>query len=181
MRREGGYGNVLGVVMRDPKTARGFHDNLDVCKGSSFGTNFTLAIPHVQLASGATGTRTSATSTACRGMSSGSAWGLEDAGEIVGNIRSALEEAEKGGRGKRSMTRQSYGIENPESSREAGGAVYIVDAWGADIREKDLLFGGDITLIVAGAVLTAWRTTSSVSYTRQELTVLFSIKGFRVA
>ncbi|KAM5364357.1 hypothetical protein ACJZ2D_011554 [Fusarium nematophilum] len=49
-RQEGGYGNVLSVVFHNPDSAQRFYDSLDVCKGSSFGTNFTLAIPYVQLA-----------------------------------------------------------------------------------------------------------------------------------
>lgn len=50
MRHNGGYGNVFSIVFHDPRTAEYFYDVLDVCKGSSFGTNFTLVIPYVQLA-----------------------------------------------------------------------------------------------------------------------------------
>ncbi|RFN43580.1 cys/met metabolism, pyridoxal phosphate-dependent enzyme [Fusarium flagelliforme] len=49
-RINGGYGNILSVVFHCPEAARVFYDTLDVCKGSSFGTNFTLVIPYVQLA-----------------------------------------------------------------------------------------------------------------------------------
>ncbi|XEV01775.1 hypothetical protein FSHL1_007062 [Fusarium sambucinum] len=49
-RKNGGYGNILSVVFHCPESARIFYDTLDVCKGSSFGTNFTLVIPYVQLA-----------------------------------------------------------------------------------------------------------------------------------
>lgn len=49
-RQKGGYGNVLSIVFHNTLSARRFYDTLDVCKGSSFGTNFTLAIPYVQLA-----------------------------------------------------------------------------------------------------------------------------------
>ncbi|KAG5795824.1 hypothetical protein H9Q69_005147 [Fusarium xylarioides] len=49
-RPNGGYGNVFSVVFRNRGSAEHFYDNLDICKGSSFGTNFTLAIPFVQLA-----------------------------------------------------------------------------------------------------------------------------------
>ncbi|KAH7178207.1 pyridoxal phosphate-dependent transferase [Fusarium sp. MPI-SDFR-AT-0072] len=49
-RKNGGYGNVFSVVFHNPESAQHFYDSLDVCKGSSFGTNFTLAIPFVQLA-----------------------------------------------------------------------------------------------------------------------------------
>ncbi|KAG4431945.1 hypothetical protein IFR05_012564 [Cadophora sp. M221] len=92
MRREGGYGNVLSVVFRSPDFARRFYDSLDVCKGSSFGTNFTLAVPYVQLA--------------CYWKQDQCekyglprhiiriSVGLEDSKEIVDRIESALEEAD---------------------------------------------------------------------------------------
>ncbi|KAF5540817.1 cystathionine gamma-synthase [Fusarium mexicanum] len=48
-RRDGGYGNVFSLVFRNRGTAEHFYDNLDICKGASFGTNFTIAIPFVQL------------------------------------------------------------------------------------------------------------------------------------
>lgn len=50
MRENGSYGNVFSIVFHHPQTAEYFYNNLDVCKGSSFGTNFTLVIPYVQLA-----------------------------------------------------------------------------------------------------------------------------------
>jgi cystathionine gamma-synthase len=51
LRREGGgYGNVLSIIFHNPASAEYFYNVLDVCKGSSFGTNFTLVIPYVQLA-----------------------------------------------------------------------------------------------------------------------------------
>lgn len=50
MRKDGGYGNVLSIVFHSPRSAEYFYDVLGVCKGSSFGTNFTLVIPYVQLA-----------------------------------------------------------------------------------------------------------------------------------
>ncbi|OQD84313.1 hypothetical protein PENANT_c013G08841 [Penicillium antarcticum] len=49
-RKEGGYGNVLSIIFHNPASAEYFYNVLDVCKGSSFGTNFTLVIPYVQLA-----------------------------------------------------------------------------------------------------------------------------------
>ncbi|KAL4798542.1 pyridoxal phosphate-dependent transferase [Aspergillus venezuelensis] len=45
-----GYGNVLSIVFRNLESAKHFYNTLQVCKGSSFGTNFTVAIPYVQLA-----------------------------------------------------------------------------------------------------------------------------------
>lgn len=50
IRKDGGYGNVLSIIFHHPSSAEHFYNVLDVCKGSSFGTNFTLAIPYVQLA-----------------------------------------------------------------------------------------------------------------------------------
>ena len=50
IRKDGGYGNVLGIILDHVSSAEHFYKVLDVCKGSSFGTNFTLAIPCVQLA-----------------------------------------------------------------------------------------------------------------------------------
>ncbi|KAE8136498.1 pyridoxal phosphate-dependent transferase [Aspergillus pseudotamarii] len=50
MRKDGGYGNVLSIIFHHPRSAEHFYNVLDICKGSSFGTNFTLAIPYVQLA-----------------------------------------------------------------------------------------------------------------------------------
>lgn len=49
-RARGGYGNVLSIIFREPRSAIRFYDTLDVFKGTSFGTNFTLATPYVQLA-----------------------------------------------------------------------------------------------------------------------------------
>ncbi|KAK2744989.1 hypothetical protein FQN57_004119 [Myotisia sp. PD_48] len=49
-RLNGGYGHLMSIVFHKPQSAECFYDALNVCKGSSFGTNFTLAIPYVQLA-----------------------------------------------------------------------------------------------------------------------------------
>lgn len=49
-RRWGGYGNLMCIIFRKSGSAARFYDTLDVCKGTSFGTNFTLAIPYVQFA-----------------------------------------------------------------------------------------------------------------------------------
>lgn len=38
----GRQGRVLSIMFRDPRCAEVFYDALDVCKGTSFGTNFTL-------------------------------------------------------------------------------------------------------------------------------------------
>ncbi|KAL4756014.1 pyridoxal phosphate-dependent transferase [Aspergillus foveolatus] len=49
-RPRGGYGQVLGIVLRNPHSAEVFYNALDVCKGTSFGTNFTLCIPFALIA-----------------------------------------------------------------------------------------------------------------------------------
>ncbi|GIC87442.1 uncharacterized protein Aud_003826 [Aspergillus udagawae] len=49
-RRNGGYGYVLSIIFHDPQSAVAFYDALDVCKGTSIGANFTLAVPYAQLA-----------------------------------------------------------------------------------------------------------------------------------
>ena len=55
LRRENGdskssYGNVMSIIFHSPEQAERFYNAVDVCKGASFGTNFTLAIPYAQLA-----------------------------------------------------------------------------------------------------------------------------------
>ncbi|KAJ9303271.1 hypothetical protein DTO271G3_645 [Paecilomyces variotii] len=49
-RKDGGYGYVLSIIFYDPEKAVAFYDALDVCKGTSIGANFTLAVPYAQLA-----------------------------------------------------------------------------------------------------------------------------------
>ncbi|KAJ5112957.1 hypothetical protein N7456_001491 [Penicillium angulare] len=49
-RKDGGYGYVLSLLFREPDDAIRFYDKLDMCKGPSIGTNFSLAIPYAQLA-----------------------------------------------------------------------------------------------------------------------------------
>lgn len=50
MRQDGGFGNVFSVIFNNLPTAERFYNHLDTCKGSSFGTNFTVAVPYVPLA-----------------------------------------------------------------------------------------------------------------------------------
>ncbi|KAI1663431.1 Cystathionine gamma-synthase [Pyrenophora tritici-repentis] len=49
MRKGGGYGSVMSVVFYDEEIAHRFYDVLNVPKGSSFGTNFTIAVPFTLL------------------------------------------------------------------------------------------------------------------------------------
>ncbi|KAM0195626.1 hypothetical protein ACHAPA_007478 [Fusarium lateritium] len=47
---DGGYGGLLSVVFQKKEHAQAFFDALDLAKGPSLGTNFTLASPYVLLA-----------------------------------------------------------------------------------------------------------------------------------
>lgn len=49
-RKDGGYGSLMSIIFHEPTAAIEFYDNLDVPKGPSLGTNFTLAIPYAFLA-----------------------------------------------------------------------------------------------------------------------------------
>ena len=48
--QSGGYGGLLSVTFKKPEQAMAFFDNLEVQKGPSLGTNFTLSCPFVILA-----------------------------------------------------------------------------------------------------------------------------------
>lgn len=50
MRKGGGYGGLLSFVLKNPKKAPKVYDALQLCKGPSFGTSFTLVCPYVLLA-----------------------------------------------------------------------------------------------------------------------------------
>lgn len=49
-RQNGGYGGLLSVVFRTPAHAENFYDNMNIAKGPSLGTNFTLCSPYALLA-----------------------------------------------------------------------------------------------------------------------------------
>lgn len=49
-RPKGGYGSLISMVFRTPANAIQFYDTVDLCKGPSFGANFTLVVPYSQLA-----------------------------------------------------------------------------------------------------------------------------------
>ncbi|KAI0531603.1 pyridoxal phosphate-dependent transferase [Xylaria digitata] len=49
-RPEGGYGSLISFVLKSPESAVAFYDAVDLCKGPSFGANFTLILPYSQLA-----------------------------------------------------------------------------------------------------------------------------------
>ncbi|OJJ81830.1 uncharacterized protein ASPGLDRAFT_49797 [Aspergillus glaucus CBS 516.65] len=46
----GGYTNTLSIIFHNPLSAELFYNALNVCKGTSFGTNFTIAVPYIVLA-----------------------------------------------------------------------------------------------------------------------------------
>ncbi|PWN42585.1 PLP-dependent transferase [Ceraceosorus guamensis] len=48
--KQGRYGGLLSITFETPKHAQVFYDNLDVAKGPSLGSNFTLASPYAILA-----------------------------------------------------------------------------------------------------------------------------------
>ncbi len=51
MREGGGWGALLSIVLRDaPRNSPAFYDALDVPKGPSLGTNFTLVCPYTMIA-----------------------------------------------------------------------------------------------------------------------------------
>lgn len=49
-RKDGGYGGLLSFVLKNPKKTPKLYDALEVSKGPSFGTAFTLACPYTMLA-----------------------------------------------------------------------------------------------------------------------------------
>jgi cystathionine gamma-synthase len=50
MRKNGGYGGLLSIVLSSPKKAPKVYDSLKLSKGPSFGTPFTLVCPYTLLA-----------------------------------------------------------------------------------------------------------------------------------
>jgi cystathionine gamma-synthase len=52
MRRkpQGGYGSLISIVFHSDKVAKQFYNAVDLCKGPSFGADFTLILPYSQLA-----------------------------------------------------------------------------------------------------------------------------------
>jgi cystathionine gamma-synthase len=48
--KSGGYGYLLSIQFIEPDAVIAFHDALDVAKGPSLGTNFTLCCPYTLLA-----------------------------------------------------------------------------------------------------------------------------------
>ncbi|ORY16982.1 pyridoxal phosphate-dependent transferase [Clohesyomyces aquaticus] len=48
-RPNGGYGYLLSLVFKNPEHAIWLYDSIDLCKGPSCGTNFTLVLPYSQV------------------------------------------------------------------------------------------------------------------------------------
>lgn len=49
-RPDGGYGSLVSLVFKKPASAMHFYNTIDLCKGPSFGANFTLVLPYCQVA-----------------------------------------------------------------------------------------------------------------------------------
>jgi cystathionine gamma-synthase len=49
-RNEGGYGGLVSFTLKQPRRMPKFYDALELCKGPSLGTDFTLASPYTMLA-----------------------------------------------------------------------------------------------------------------------------------
>ncbi|KAF2787897.1 PLP-dependent transferase [Melanomma pulvis-pyrius CBS 109.77] len=47
---QGGYGPLISIVFHSDKAAKQFYNAVDLCKGPSFGADFTLVLPYSQLA-----------------------------------------------------------------------------------------------------------------------------------
>jgi cystathionine gamma-synthase len=45
-----GYGGLFSIVLQTAEQAQQFYDNLEIYKGPSLGTNFTLACPYTLIA-----------------------------------------------------------------------------------------------------------------------------------
>lgn len=92
-RRGGGYGHLMCVIFKEPANAVRFYNALDVCKGPSFGTAFTLSIPFSQLL-----TLEEQAALDAHGIPSHSiriSVGMEDLDIILRKISDALEKIEK--------------------------------------------------------------------------------------
>lgn len=48
--KDAGYGGLFSIVLKDTEAARSFYDKLEICKGPSLGTNYSLACPYTLLA-----------------------------------------------------------------------------------------------------------------------------------
>ncbi|RDW78706.1 Cys metabolizm PLP-dependent enzyme [Aspergillus mulundensis] len=88
-----GYGNILSIVFRDPRSAEHFFNVLQVCKGSSFGTNFTVAVPYVHHALYSKREKVPRYGVPAHIIRV--SVGLEDGGELVGVMEEALREVER--------------------------------------------------------------------------------------
>lgn len=95
LRKNGGYTNVISVIFHSPRRAEYFYNILNMCKGSSFGTNFSLAIPYVQLAYYAN--REKVPKYGVPQHIIRISVGLEDSGAIVRTVAAALEETRRVG------------------------------------------------------------------------------------
>ncbi|KAJ3117480.1 hypothetical protein HK100_000811 [Physocladia obscura] len=89
MRTGGGYGGLFSVILPDAEGAVRFYDHLDVAKGPSLGTNFTLVSPYTILAHFTELDWAESFGVASRLLRV--SVGLEDADELVNQFSQALE------------------------------------------------------------------------------------------
>ncbi|KAF5982986.1 hypothetical protein FBULB1_4030 [Fusarium bulbicola] len=94
-RQNGGHGNLFSLVFKNRGAAEHFYDNLDICKGASFGTNFTIAIPFVQLTASDDDERENIDQHGLPKHIIRISVGLEDSGQICDKMKAALGEVER--------------------------------------------------------------------------------------
>lgn len=86
---KGSYGNAMSIIFRRPEQAERFYNAVDVCKGASFGTNFTLAIPYAQLALSSAKHKLAKYGVPAHIIRL--SVGMEDAAEIIEKLRAAID------------------------------------------------------------------------------------------
>jgi cystathionine gamma-synthase len=91
-RKDGGYGNLLSIIFHNPASAEHFYNVLDVCKGSSFVTNFKIVIPYVQLANYHNWEKVPQYGVPQHILRMGV--GLEDCEQLINTVKKALREVE---------------------------------------------------------------------------------------
>lgn len=92
-RPEGGYGFLLSVIFHEPENAILFYDRLDVWKGPTVGTNFSISIPYSALAHAKE--QDWAASHGVPKHIVRLSVGLEDYSDLFGRVGRALQEVEE--------------------------------------------------------------------------------------
>ncbi|RCI13380.1 hypothetical protein L249_0307 [Ophiocordyceps polyrhachis-furcata BCC 54312] len=91
-RPDGGYGSLISFVFREAETAVRFYDVVHLCKGPSFGANFTLVLPYSQIAHASELDWAESQGVAKHIIRI--SVGLEDESVLMGKLGLALKEAE---------------------------------------------------------------------------------------